>query len=217
VKRTMATVVVVALGLAAAPRASAQNPGNPGQNPNQNKNLGNRDAARNNPNAGQTPTIRGVISGVALVGEVVIDHRTNRAAAAEGSYLTVIGSPVGAQDAADKKDEDKGADGRRRDNLYVIWLSPQTAVRDASGSRGDADNKDAPLKAVESTFEKLEVGDQVEVTYVSRDMGTAADRNDPARRRHGRHRVFFGTAKTIAILPDRDDDSAGGSDKGDKK
>jgi len=60
------------------------------QNQNQNRNQDQDSSNRNN--QGERKVIRGVIAGVTVEGEVAIDFRTNRAATAEMSYLTIVGS-----------------------------------------------------------------------------------------------------------------------------
>lgn len=180
-------------------------------------------------------TVRGVIAGVTVEGETAIDYATQRAATVEMSYLTVVGSPVhGAGRRADAgardsdRDREKGRararDGgeRRRHNVYVLWLTPKTQVRDATGSgetgagqQGDQ-NKDAN-QAQAGAFDKIEVGDRVEVTFTRREFpGAGGNTRDDARaRRHGRHRTYFGDAVTIRILamPDRDGDRDRDSDR----
>jgi hypothetical protein len=157
--------------------------------------------------AGKRVTVRGVIAAVAVEGETVIDYATRRAAVAEAAHLTIIGSPV--DDKGRDKDRDKDNDqarsrddrsgsGRQRHNIYVVWLTPTTEIRDATGTSGGDRDKGKP-GSNRAAFDKLEVGDRVEVTFVRRDLsGTGG--GDAQARRHGRHRTYFGDAVSITIL-----------------
>jgi len=109
--------------------------------------------------AGKQETIRGVIAGVTVAGEMAINYRTNRAEAVEMTYLTVIGSPVhgkmhgqgstattgedrreGRENAAARSGEERergrggrsGRANRHRHNVYVVWLTPNTKVCEAN-------------------------------------------------------------------------------------
>src|SRR4051812_26911601 len=79
----------VALGLATCLSASAQTGT---QNPNQNQNQERNQSARNQNSQGERKVIHGVIAGVTVEGELAIDYRTHRAATAEMTYLTIVGS-----------------------------------------------------------------------------------------------------------------------------
>lgn len=149
----------------------------------------------------ETHTIRGVIAGVTVEGELAVDYRTHRAVEADMTFLTVVGSPVRDRDNAERaseKDSDKDqAQGvqRHRHNVYVTWLSPRTEVRDAS----QAGPKDK--KGVSSNLDALEVGDYVEIAYTTREASdTGSKANAAHRSKHGRHRTYFGDAMRITIL-----------------
>jgi len=207
-----ATALVLTFATSRTPEASAQNA--PGGSKAGDK------ATRGDASDKQTDrsqTVRGVIAGVTAVGETHIDYSTHKAQVAEMDFLTVIGSPENA-DRSDGRDQDKGQ-GRenagssgsghgRRHNLYVLWLSPKTKVCDRS------EGEKSPAKTLledSHAFEKVEVGDRVEVTFNCREMpqSQAADQETEHRmRRHGRHRVYFGDATSLSILaapaPERD-------------
>jgi len=163
----------------------------------------------NDRDAGKGETVRGVIAGVTLAGEMVIDETTRRVQASDMMFLTVVGSPVGdAASSSGTKDrgEARGAGrNRARHNVYVVKLGPKTEVRDATAHPGDKNEgktyespgpRDNPV-----AVETLEVGDQVRVTFTRRDpSGAAGGGNPPPDRRHGRHRIYFGNATSVVIL-----------------
>jgi hypothetical protein len=201
--------LLVALTLApAGARAQAQ-PGGSGSD---------RDASKRE-------TIRGVIAAVAVEGETVIDQATRRAQIAEAAHLTVVGSPVRQGSAAgDAKDNTSGDQGRsdnpsgsarRRHNVYVVWLNPRTEVRDATGPKGSDKDKDRQPAAApgsnRAAFDKIEVGDQVEVTFVRRELATSGGNTQQAlqMQRHGWDRTYFGDAVSITILSEPTPPGAG--------
>ena len=219
-RRLLAGISSVALVLALGTSVRAQD-----------RNASNRDA---NNNTGEARTIRGVIAGVTVEGETVIDYQTRQAVAAQMTYITVVGSPVRDQDRSrdgrNDRDRDNARDnrnnndrdnsrearndgdrsGRRRHNVYVLWLSPRTKVRDTTS--GDRQN------AKDASWENLEIGDRVEVTYTGRDTANTANANanNAQTQKHGRHRTYFGDANTITILAEpsrRDGDSNRDSDR----
>lgn len=179
-------------------------------------------------NAGKQETIRGVIAGVTIAGEMSINYKTNRAEAVEMSYLTVVGSPVhhgmratrGGADqtgqARTRGDTDRSSmGGRHRHNVYITWLNQNPKIRDTSGGGADQANarsndREAAARSGGMSWEKLEVGDHVEVTFIRRDMTDATASNaqaapsatGPWSGKHGRHRTYFGDAVAITILPE---------------
>jgi len=220
------------VSLAACLSASAQN-----QDRNQNRER-DRDQTQtqgqtrndNDRHAGKQETIRGVIAGVTVAGEMAINYRSNRAEAVEMSYLTIVGSPehgkMSGKDTATARtgeerrdrDRDRGERssmaGRHRHNVYIVWLTPNTKVCEANQSgSGQANARDsergAASKPRELSWEQLEVGDHVEVTFTRRE-GTDSTASGPAQatsgtatsRKHGRHRTYFGDAVSITILPE---------------
>lgn len=176
----------------------------------------------------QGQTIRGTVAGVTVVGETMVDYKTNRAAIAQTSYLTILGSPGhgdahhGVQGAnpqkssesrkdssAEAKDNEsgKGSQGdvgsaqRRRANVYLVAIMPQTKVcrdvvygGDSSGEKSPA-SRDDPRQS-QATFESLELGDRVEITF----MNEGASSPKSIDSKHGRNRTFRGVATSITIL-----------------
>ncbi|MBV8608411.1 MAG: hypothetical protein JO034_13260 [Singulisphaera sp.] len=179
-------------------------------------------------NAGRRETIRGIIAGVTVEGETVIDTRSNRAVTAEMDYLTIVGSPRhecghGAIGSAERgpreaggdrdrdRDRDRNRDGdrtvsapRRRHNVYIVRLTPKTQIREAMGRDRDRDGE-GKEQSSQANVDTLEIGDHVEVTFLCRDEAGTSDYANAkhASRRHGRHRTYFGDALTITLLPDR--------------
>jgi len=197
---------------------------------------GNQTKNEKSSNSGKMETIRGVIAGVTAEGETAFDFRANRATTVAAAYLTVVGSPkTGGGDAHDNakdkdhdaKDKDhnasndnktSGSAGKKRDNVYIVWLSPKTKVEEQSynGPNGS-------LETVKDlNFDKLEVGDRVEIQFMCRDesqSGANTIQSDKARAKHGRHRTFMGDANWITILPqpkhdDHHDSSSKDASKG---
>jgi hypothetical protein len=184
----------------------------------------------NNPNdrdAGKRETIRGVIAGVTVAGETAIDYTTRRAQTVEMTYLTVVGSPVRDSASNESKNADKGRDNAgdrdrraegslRRHNVYIVWLSPKTEVRDATvrdATARDANNSDkdrrsenAGAQGKPATLDALEVGDTVRLTFTRREFSRSGEQQQVSK--HGRHRTYFGDATSITILsePDRQRD-----------
>ena len=183
-----------------------------------------QDSKRDQDNKGgrqavESETIRGVISGVTIAGELAIDYRTRRAVEAETALLTVVGTPSRdgkerQESGGDDKGNDKGKLRHHRHNVYVLVLSPRTEVKDARDSGGKSEN------AKPSSLDELEVGDRVEVKFTPREDGRSGGTDQARRAKHGRHRTYFGDAMTITILPqsrhDGRDTSAHGEGAQDK-
>ncbi len=176
-------------------------------------------------------TIRGVIAGVAAEGELMLDYRTNAAARVEGAFLTVIGSPVKSEVAANKDRQASGADsdqhgwsGRNRHNIYIAWLTPRTRIVDVVEHPGKSDQNQrqnggqaqGPDERKEIAFDQLQVGDHVEIQFSPQDDSGASNnlhQNQQMRQKHGRHRTFVGYATSIMVRPATDHDkSRSGSD-----
>lgn len=192
----------MAFTLATGVCAQVNNPTRP-RNTNQNPSAAqNRTAAQNqNQRPSEMQTIRGVVSGVTAEGEMVVDYRTNQAVMSQMAYATIVGSPTSGKGRdSDRGDGDRAtnnANNKHRDNVYVVWLSPRTKVYDAS------DASDSSSQKKESTLDRLEVGDRVEIQFAARNesaTGAGTNQPDQMRRKHGRHRTFVGDANSITIL-----------------
>ena len=107
-------------------------------------------------NRTEKQTVRGVVAGVTAEGEMAIDYRTNKAVLVEAAYLTVVGSPVDGQGhtanvSTNPKDSERREKGQnrgdhpdqQRDNVYIVWISPETKVYEASGDSGKIGTEEA--------------------------------------------------------------------------
>jgi hypothetical protein len=179
-------------------------------------------AGDQNPTAGQdknqvspaTETIRGVIAAITAEGEAMFDYRNNRAVAAEGAFLTIVGSPRKAEGEATRTaaaaTEERGSSNRKRHNVYHVWMTPKTKICESSAQ---AEKSNAQAEAQRSdqkrevAFDNLEVGDHVEIQFALRDDTTStgsAHQTEQMRRKHGRHRTHVGYATQVTILPAKD-------------
>jgi hypothetical protein len=211
------STLVMMLALSPALVAQQDNPAAPGtrtQNP-----TAGRDT---NQATSETQTIRGVIAGVTAEGEAMFDFRTNRAVAAEATYLTVVGSPPKgeASDASRREpgdevrretaSDDRNASHRRRHNVYYIWLSPRTKVCEDSSDHGQATTakgNESSAQKKEVAVDNLEVGDHVEIQFASNESWNSshpAHQTDQMTRKHGRHRTYYGQATSVTILASKD-------------
>jgi hypothetical protein len=176
----------------------------------------------------QEQTIRGVVSGVTVMGETDIDYATKKATTAEATYLTIIGHPsdsseksggqgqVASGKEGEKKDTDKdvkrtsnassdekassGEGSRHRMNVYVVAISPKTKVCECK-STGKEGSSSAKEEACD--LEKLEIGDRVEVCFNPKMESKSSDDKAGAQassQKHGRHRTYFGMANSIKIM-----------------
>jgi hypothetical protein len=211
-----ATLVTMALGLVVAQNAWAQQ-----ENRREGGQQGNPTAGQNrNQSATEMETIRGIVAGITTEGEFVFDYRTNRVLAAEGGFLTVVGSPMKWDhgDVANRAKENANANANDRDrmhrmrhNVYMVWLSPRTKVCEANMERGKANQiqNQSQAEKKECALDDLQIGDRVEIKFTRREesSGNAVQhQTEQMRQKHGRHRTFVVNASEITILPDRDED-----------
>lgn len=175
-------------------------------------------------NRTEKQTVRGVVAGVTAEGEMAIDYRTNKAVLVEAAYLTVVGSPVDGQGhtanvSTNPKDSERREKGQnrgdhpdqQRDNVYIVWISPETKVYEASGDSGRSEQKKP------ASLDRLEVGDPV-VIELNRledtDTHVTASQTNQMRRTHGRNRTVYGEASAITIIPaKKEHGSSSGSEK----
>jgi hypothetical protein len=195
-----------------------------------------------NPNAGQnqgtttgTETIKGVVAGITKEGEFTYDYRANRGVAAEAAFLTVVGSPVKSEmgetsrrtnanaNANTNENERSEASGKKRHNVYIVWLSPRTKICEQNTNYGTANRtrtqtqNQAEKDKKEVSFDQLEVGDHVEIQCDRREESAAnsvAHQTEQMRQKHGRHRVYIVNAKSITICPMKADEQTGTKSEG---
>jgi hypothetical protein len=152
-------------------------------------------------------TIHGIISGVTVEGETIVDPKAKRAVEVDAAFLTVVGMPA-HHHASDKAKDEKGNvhasgdssahRGHHRANVYMVWLSPKTKVCSCCDDSG----KETAKK--ECGMDKLEIGDHVEITFSRRDESvgrSGSPVSDSMKTRHGRHRIYSVNAQEITILP----------------
>jgi hypothetical protein len=148
-------------------------------------------------------TIHGIVSGVTVEGETVVDYKAKKAVEVEGAFLTVVGMPGRHHDASTGEGEKAGGEksagpGHHRANIYHVWLTPRTKVCTCSDESGKAAEKK------ECGLDKLQVGDRVEVKFARRDdsaSNAGANLSESMKAKHGRHRIYSVDAQEITILP----------------
>ncbi len=177
-----------------------------------------------NQSASESETIRGIVAAITAEGEATFDYRTNRAVMAEAAFLTVVGSPVKAE-AGDtgrranaNENERAGSAGRKRHNVYFVWLSPRTKICETSAEHANStQTQSQQAEKKECTLDQLEVGDHVEIQFSRRQESSAnsvAHQTEQMRQKHGRHRTFVGNASSITILAYKDGDRSGSKSEG---
>jgi len=205
----LAAVSTIFLTLALSPYLRAQQ-----ENPPPAAGVGQQNAAasqdKNQASLGNE-TIRGVIAGITAEGEAMFDYRNNRAVAAEGAFLTIVGSPVNADREAARPAgaarEERGSSNRKRHNIYYVWMTPKTKFCESSAQPGKSDAQNEAGRSEqkrEIAFDNLEVGEHVEIQFALRDdtsSSGSAHQTEQMRRKHGRHRTFVGNATEVTILP----------------
>ncbi len=176
---------------------------------------------------GKSPkTIQGVVAEITEEGEIVFDYRNNKAIEAEAAFLTVVGSPkewspgAGERATAATGSDKSSHSGEKRDNVYIVWLTPKTKVCKCTARSGGAHR--AATTGSESSEKKecslaqLEVGDRVEIEFVPTEESgqhNVSQQTEKMRQTHGRHRIFVGDAKEVTIIESPDQERAGAKDK----
>jgi len=169
------------------------------------------DDKKSSENKSSEQMVKGVVSEITLLGETDVDYKTRKAVTAEATFVTIIGHPAmkdGEKKDGEKKDAVAAAkprEGHRnRMNVYILAVSPKAKVCECTESREGGKGTSAS-KEQSCEFEKLEIGDRVEVCFNPK---TAQASEGRAEMKHGRHRVFFGVANDIKILTEAEGDHA---------
>jgi hypothetical protein len=166
--------------------------------------------------SGEKEKVCGIVAEVATAGEAVIDYDSDRAAVARTTYLTIVEDKDNPKNQGREHSSDKNKDqsGNRtesskssqdRADVFYIAITPQTEVcmekdkKDQSRSSTNASHDEARSRAA---FDKLELGDEVEVEYTPIHQTSSK----AEQQTHGRHRAHRGIATDITILstPRRD-------------
>jgi len=172
---------------------------------------------------GQHKTISGIVAGVTVLGETMVDHESGRAITAERDYLTV----VDAERHGDKGDSRAGhgqqaSSGEKKPDAKADRDVKQTsgadeASRGAGSGSEQGSKRSARVYLVEVTpktevcecqkdgkkkceLSRLEIGDHVEIDF--QPYHANPSQNQAGTIRHGRHRMMRGQALSIAILQD---------------
>jgi len=200
-----AAMVVLSLGLIAAPCTIAQTK--------------HEETKEGDQSSGQRRTIQGVVAGVTVLGETMMDHESGRAITAERDYLTVVDTArhgetssqgqqasTGEKKTEGKQDKDVkqtsgthegskeaggGSDQRsnRSAKVYLVEVTPKTEVCECQ--------KDGKKKC---ELAKLEIGDRVEIEF--QPWAAIPPQTHGEKLRHARHRIMRGQAVSISILRD---------------
>jgi hypothetical protein len=173
--------------------------------------------------------IHGIVAGITAEGEVIFDYAHNRAVAAEGAFVTIVGSPAWSvkersEHAEKARAEGKeGHSGRARHSVYIAWLSPRTKIcecmMEESGKSSAAKHESASGEKKECTLDKLEIGDHVEIQFEPRDESSGshvAHQTERMREKHGRHRTHVGYATEVTIMVPKDEEHSAAREKDSK-
>jgi hypothetical protein len=178
-----------------------------------------------NPSSGQHKTIHGVVAGVTVLGETMVDYESGRAIAAERDYLTVVDADhhdKGGGDQASHGEQASGGDKKsegKQDKDVKQTAGAGEGSNEKSGS-DQASKRSARVYLVEVTPEtevcecqkdgkkkcelaRLEIGDHVEIEF--QPSSGNQSQNQGGNMKHGRHRMMRGQAISISILQDQGD------------
>ena len=178
------------------------------------------DRIGNQPGLAETETIRGVIAGITAEGEAVFDYRTNRAVAAEATFLTVVGITGKVGCAATRRTQRRGEPSERRASSIDTERRAQCVLRLADAEDQDLRSSEESEKPGETQAQnearhrrKRSLSTTSRSAIMSRsslsadeDSGSSqpAHQTEQMRRKHGRHRTHFGHATSVTILAAKD-------------
>jgi hypothetical protein len=216
--RTLLTAALVGfLGLNSV--GNAQNSKEEGRNRDKDQNQN----QNQNQNAANAQTIHGVIAGVTVAGETLLNYDTDQATVARVTYLTILGGPgrgqreargdraresrenardsqknEGARDENARSDNQSDQNRRRWNSVYYVAITPQTRVfqEGEENDKGKASSTPDDQTRFQAAFQKIELGERVVVEFTA--QGAPGGR--PADAKHGRERTFRGLATSIEIL-----------------
>jgi len=211
-----AAMMVLSLGLFMAPCTSAQSDNDKSKDGNQ--------------SSGQHKTIHGVVAGVTVLAETMVDYESGRAITAERDYLTIVdadkhgqkgGSQAGQGEQASSGE--KKSEGKQDKDVKQTSGTGEGSKEAGKGS-DQGSKRSARVYLVEVTpktevcecqkdgkkkceLAKLEIGDHVEIEF--QPFNATQSQNQSGNMRHGRHRMMRGQAVSIAILQDEGDHDKG--------
>jgi len=99
--------------------------------------------------SGQERTVRGVVSGVTVLGETDIDYATRKATTAEATYLTIIGHPSKQQESG-KGGEQASSDKSRQKDTDVKQTANNAEKSPGNAEKG-ANNANVAEKSAGNT------------------------------------------------------------------
>jgi len=212
-----AAMMVLSLGLIAAPCTFARS--------------GDDKSKGGDRSSGQHKTIHGVVAGVTVLGETMVDYQSGRAITAERDYLTVVdadhhgkgGDQAGHGEQA--SGGEKKSEGKQDKDVKQTSGSGEGSKQASGSDQGSKRSSRVYLVEVTPSTEvcecqkdgkkkcelaKLEIGDHVEIEF--QPASTSQTQDQSGTMRHGRHRMMRGQAVSIAILQDEGDhDKSSGS------
>jgi len=199
--------------------------------------------ASGNQSQGHEMTVRGVVSGVTVVGETDIDFATHQARTAEMTYVTVIGHPShhdAQHQAADKgKSNEQASSDRSKDKDSNVKQTSNASARE-SGQSGEHHGHRMNLYVMaisdktkvcqcqdsgekgsasasqdkECGLEKLEIGDRVEVTFTSK-MADKGQNQGGSKQAEQKHGRHRTYLGMATAIRIMDEESGQGQQKGD--
>ncbi len=171
--------------------------------------------------SGEHKTIQGVVAGVTVVGETMVDYESHRAVTAEKDFLTIVGHPKhhvpgGEQARQEQQEHGSGsqAQGSAKQDKEVRQTSGnEKRSGEAKHESGEKSGRSANIYMIgvsrdtevcecqgeskkKCDLARLEIGDRVEIEYTP----VQASQAQTGDTRHGRHRMMRGEARSIMIV-----------------
>ncbi len=211
--------IVLGLGMMITPHVLAQSDGDKPKGGDQ--------------SSGQHKTIEGVVAGVTVLGETMVDYHSGRAITAERDYLTIVATSGRGKEGGHSAEGEQASSGEKKSDGKQDKDVKQTSgssegSKESGDSHEQASKRSARVYLVEVTpstevcecqkdgkkkcdLAKLELGDRVEIEFRPANASQGQAQNQAANLRHGRQRMMRGQAVAISILQD---DSEQGKDSG---
>jgi len=154
--------------------------------------------------SGHHKTIRGVVAGVTVLGETMVDYQSGRAITAERDYLTVVDADHHGKQGGDKAGHAEQASGGekkpegKQDKGVKQTSGSDEGSKQAGGGSDHKSNRSARVYLVEVTpktevcecqkdgkkkcdLARLEIGDHVEIDLQPSDAPSPSPRTSPSR------------------------------------
>ena len=221
--KTASIVTILCLGMTMAPCIQAQTEEHK------------TSTSRGEKASGHRNTVKGVVAGVTVVGETMVDYQNKQAVTAEKDYVTIVAMAEHGEKWGDQARQQQHSTGSQAaDSAKRDQDVKQTANADRKDTKSANEENDesgrwrgsARVYLIEVTpqtevcecrddgkkkcdLASLEIGDRVEVEFQPADMAGARS-NDT---RHGRHRIIRGQALSISIEQGRHDHDSSSSNQ----